>query len=204
LDVAGQPQLVAYTGNSLLGINPQSGAVLWRYPYVTNFECNIATPLSIKGRVFLSSGENHGSVLLNVKRAGDRFATEEVWSSQGPRSVLRNEWQTSILLGDYLYGWDNVGGAGPITHLTCIKAATGERVWQERRFGKGNMIAAEGKLLMTTFAGEFVLARATPDSYEELGRAKVLESTRQAPALANGLLYLRDNNDILCLDVRKH
>ena len=70
---------------------------------------------------------------------------------------MRNEWQTSILLGGHLYGFDNVGGAGPISHLTCIEAGTGKRIWQQVRFGKGNMIAADGKLFMTTVKGDAML-----------------------------------------------
>jgi outer membrane protein assembly factor BamB len=203
LNVGGRKQIVVYTGGSALGLEPASGKQLWRYPYETNFDCNIATPLAIKGQVFISSGENHGSALLALKPKSDAFTVEEVWTSQGTKSVLRNEWQTSILLDGYLYGMDNVGGAGPITHLTCINAATGERAWQVPRFGKGNLIAADGKLFISTMKGELVVAQASPKEYIELGRAEILGSTRQAPALADGLLYLRDDAEIVCLDVRK-
>jgi hypothetical protein len=203
LDVGGREQIVAYTGNSALGIAPDTGTLLWRYPYETNYECNIATPLAIDGQVFLSSGENHGSVLLALSAQGDRFEPKEVWSSFGPSSVLRAEWQTPILLDGILYGMDNVGGAGPITHLTAIAADTGERKWQQVRFGKGNFIAADGKLFLSTMKGELVVVRATPEKYDELGRATILGSTRQAPALANGRLYLRDDREIVCVDVRR-
>jgi outer membrane protein assembly factor BamB len=203
LKIGGRSQVVAFTGGSALGVDPAKGSVLWRYPFKTNFNCNIATPLDINGNVFLSAGENHGSVLLALKPDADKFAASEVWDSLGPKSVLRNEWQTSMLLDGFLYGMDNVGGAGPITHLTCIDAATGERKWQEARFGKGNLIAADGKLFITTINGELVIARATPERYDELGRATVLGSTRQAPALSNGRLFLRDDKEIVCLDVRK-
>lgn len=202
LKVGGREQIVVYTGGSVLGLAPKSGTVLWRYPFETNYECNIATPLAIDGHVFISSGENHGSALLKLAPKGDAFEVEEVWTSLGPKSVMRNEWQTSILLDGYLYGMDNVGGAGPITHLTCINAATGERAWQELRFGKGNLIGADGKLFISTMKGELVLVRATPKAYQEIGRSTVLGSTRQAPALAGGRLYLRDDKEIVCLDVR--
>ena len=203
LNVGGRQQIVAFTGNSALGVDPAKGGVLWRYPFKTNFDCNITTPLEIQGNVFLSSGEDHGSVLLSLKSQADKFEISEVWNSLGTKSVLRNEWQTSMLLDGFLYGMDNVGGAGPITHLTCIDAATGERKWQQARFGKGNLIAADGKLFISTMKGELVLVRATPERYEELSRANVLGSTRQAPALSNGRLFLRDDKEIVCLDVRK-
>jgi outer membrane protein assembly factor BamB len=201
LHVGGREQVVAFTGASAIGLVPNTGALLWRYPYATDFDCNIATPLAVDGKVFVSSGENHGSALLSLEKSGDEFAVKEAWTSQGAASVLRNEWQTSILLDGHLYGFDNVGSAGPVTHLTCVNAATGKRVWQQPRFGKGNMIAADGKLWIATMKGELVVVRATPMAYDELGRGEFVGSTRQAPALADGRLYLRDDAEIVCLDI---
>ena len=141
-------------------------------------------------------------VMLSLKASGNKFAVEEAWSSQGSQSVLRNEWQTSILHDGHLYGVDNVGAAGPVTHLTCVNAETGKRVWQKLRFGKGNLIAADGKLFISTMDGDLVAVRITPKGFEEIGRTQLIGSTRQAPALSNGLLYLRDNEEIVCVDVR--
>ena len=203
LEIGGRPQIVIFSGASALGLMPKSGALLWRYPYATDFDCNIAAPTAIGDKLFLSAGENHGCVLLALSRQGDKWVPAEVWSSQGRRSVLRNEWQTSLLVDGHLYGMDNVGGAGPITHLTCIEAATGKPAWQVPRFGKGNLIAADGKLFMSTLKGELVIAHATPKAYQEIGRKVVLGSTRQAPALAGGRLYLRDSQEIICLDVSR-
>src|SRR5262249_26077406 len=74
LDVGGRRQIVVFTGGSALGLNPDSGAVLWRYTYETDYDCNIATPLAIDGNVFISSGENHGSVILKLKPDGEKFS----------------------------------------------------------------------------------------------------------------------------------
>ena len=198
LKVGGKEQIVVFTGASAIGVQPGSGELLWRYPYETEFNCNIATPLAVDGRVFISCGENHGCVLLDV--AGKEPIA--VWESQGTKSVFKNEWQTAIQLGGYLYGFDNVGSAGPVTHLACIEADTGTPVWQKARFGKGNLIAADGKLFLSTMKGELVVLSATPQGFEELGRKTVLGTTRQSPALSSGLLYLRDDKEIVCLDVR--
>ena len=203
LNVGGTRQLVVFNGRAAMGIDPADGSLLWRYDYVTDYDCNIATPLAFKGSVFLSAGENHGATMLSLHKTGGTFQANPGWESFGPGSVMRNEWQTSILLDGYLYGFDNVGGAGPISHLTCVEAGTGKRVWQQIRFGKGNMIAADGKLFMTTIKGDLVIVKASPGGFQELGRQQVLETTRQAPSLAGGLLYVRDNNEIVCFDVRK-
>jgi outer membrane protein assembly factor BamB len=203
LEVGGRQQVVVFTGSSAIGLDPPSGKLLWRYPYKTDYDCNVATAIAVNGQVLISSGENHGTVLLKLKPAGDKFELEEVWSTQGIKSVLRSEWQTPILLEGKLYGLDNIGSAGPVTNLTCLDAATGKQLWEKPRFGKSNLIAADGKLFFTTLAGELVLVRATPDSFQELARQQILGSTRQAPSLSNGLLYLRDDKEIVCLDVRK-
>ena len=202
LTAGGRRQVVAFTGGSAVGLEPSSGAELWRYPFVTDFDCNIATPIAVDDDVFISSGENHGCARLTLEPHGDVLQVTEAWTSFGPTSVLRNEWQTSVLIDGYLYGMDNVGGAGPITHLTCVDANTGERVWQQKRFGKGNLIAADGKLFIATLDGELVIVRATPDRFEELSRAEVFAGGRQAPALLDGRLYLRDSEEVLCIDIR--
>ena len=199
LKIGGKDQLVVFAGASAFGVDPASGKQLWKYAYVTDYDCNIATPLAVGGNVLISAGENHGSALLKI---GSNSTVSEVWTSIGTGSVLRNEWQTSIQSGGHLYGFDNVGSAGPVTHLTCVKAATGERVWRQLRFGKGNLIAADGKLFASTMKGEVVIVSATPDGFQELGRQTVLGRTRQAPTLADGRLYLRDDEVIVCLDVR--
>jgi outer membrane protein assembly factor BamB len=84
-----------------------------------------------------------------------------------------------------------------------VDIATGERKWQELRFGKGNLIAADGKLLISTMKGELVLALANGEKFQELGRVQVVGMTRQAPALSNGFVFLRDEKEIVCLDLRK-
>jgi outer membrane protein assembly factor BamB len=141
---------------------------------------------------------------LSFKPQGKQFAVEKVWASNGPKSVMRNGWQTSLPLDGYLYGYDNVGAAGPVMHLNCVEMATGKLAWQQLRFGKGNCIAADGKLFCSSMEGELIVVRVSPKAYDEIGRATVFGTdSRQAPALANGLLYLRDSREILCFDVRE-
>ena len=115
--------------------------------------------------------------------------------------MLRAEWQTPVRVGQHLFGLDNAGSAGPITNLTCIDAQTGRRVWQQRRFGKANAILAGNRLWLTTMKGELVLVEASPEKFTELGRRKYVGMTRQAPSIAGGRLYLRDERQIVALDI---
>lgn len=202
MNVAGKQQIVSVTGTEALGIDPSDGTPLWTYAFPTPYACNTANPVSINGDVFISAGENHGCVLIDVERVDGKFEAKEHWASVNSKSVMRNEWQTSVLVDGYLYGFDNVGAAGPTTHLTCIQATTGKPVWRKTRFGKGNLVLADGKLWITTMEGELVLVNVTPDGYEELGRATLFAKTRQSLSIANGRGYIRDNQEVICIKLR--
>tara|TARA_Y100001968_G_scaffold110632_1_gene100131 strand:- start:158 stop:1441 length:1284 start_codon:yes stop_codon:yes gene_type:complete len=201
LEVAGVKQLVVFTGSHLRGLSTL-GDPLWEYRYVTAYDCNIVTPLIVGKDIFISSGEDHGAVRLKITKSGDDYSLEEVWSSQGRTSVMRNEWQTSLLHDNHLFGFDNIGGAGPITNLNCINAETGKLAWQVPRFGKGNAIAADGKLFISMMNGDLIVARLDTTEYSEIGMQKVTRGTRQAPTLSDGVLLLRDDESIYAIDVK--
>ena len=140
--------------------------------------------------------------MLGVKKDAKGYAVDEAWASVDVKSVMRNEWQTSISLGGYLYGFDNVGSAGPVTHLTCVEAVSGKVVWTKTRFGKGNLVAADGKLWITTMKGEFVLVLATPEGYSEIGRQKLFSKTRQNASIADGFALVRDDSHVICIKLK--
>jgi outer membrane protein assembly factor BamB len=201
--LAGKQQLLVFNAAGAAGLDPQTGQELWNFPFPTEYDCNTATPVVLNdSEVLISAGENHGAVILEVANTGAALAVKPVWESLGKDSQLRAEWQTPVVHDGHLYALDNSGSAGPITNLVCIRLADRTTVWQKTRFGKSNLILADGRLWFTTMKGELVLVDASPEAYRELGRIEVLQTTRQAPTLANGLLYVRDDQKLVCLDVR--
>lgn len=202
MKLSGQEQVVAFVGAAAMGIRPADGTVIWTYDYPTDYDCNTASPVQLDDdSVLISSGENHGSTILNINADGD---VKVEWASTGPRSVLRAEWQTAVLHDGKLYGFDNVGSAGPVTNMVCVNVSDGTQSWIQRRFGKANLTFADGRLYISTMKGELVIVSAAPDGFEETARATILESqTRQAPVIANGRLYLRDDNEVVCVNVKK-
>lgn len=201
--LGGRRQVVALTGTGLLGLDPADGKVLWSFEFPTDFNCNTASPVQLDEQTLLiSAGEDHGSAILRIAGATDGFTVSEIWKSYGRDSQLRAEWQTPVVVAGYLYGLDNVGGAGPVTHLTCLRLSDRKTMWRKDRFGKSNLIAADGKLFVTTMNGELLIVSADPEKYRELGRAMVMEATRQAPALSDGQLFVSDHREVLCIDAR--
>jgi outer membrane protein assembly factor BamB len=195
-------QIVSLTAAGAMGIEPASGKQLWSFPYPTEYDCNTASPVQLDDQhILISAGENHGSVIVALGAGKSGTTAESVWSSLGKDSQLRAEWQTPVIYEGHLYGLDNQGSAGPITNLVCVRLKDHKTMWQKNRFGKSNLILADGKLFLTTMEGEVVIVDASPKEFHELGRASIMETTRQAPALANGHLFVRDDKDIICIDV---
>lgn len=201
LQVGGKEQVVAFVGSECLGIAPATGEVQWQMRYVTDYDCNTATPISVKGSVLIAAGENHGGTVFDVRPNG---VIQERWRSQGTKADLRAEWQTPLLSQDgLLFVFDNVGSAGPVTNLVCLDATSGDVFWKKRRFGKGNAILADGKLIISTMQGELVLVDASRDAFKELARREVMGKTRQAPSFSDGFVFLRDDQEILCISLRQ-
>ena len=201
--LAGKEQIVTLTADAAFGLEAADGNVLWKFPFPTEYDCNTACPVQLgESEVLISAGENHGAAVLQITANGQKLSAEEVWSSYGKDSQLRAEWQTPVIHDGHLYGLDNSGSAGPITNLVCIRLKDHETVWQKARFGKSNLILADGKLFLTTMSGEVVIVEASPKAFKELGRATIMETTRQAPSLSNGFLFVRDDKEVLCIDAR--
>lgn len=170
-----------------------SGEVLWRFS-TPDALATIVVPIFVApDRVFLStSDDSFGGHMIRIVQEGGELRAEEVWSER----LMRNHFNTSVLVAGYLYGFDN-------GTLRCFDAETGERCWAKRGFGKGSVVAADGLLYVLSDAGLVALVRASPEGYEELGRLQVMEGRSwTAPSIANGRLYLRDFDEIVSLDIR--
>jgi outer membrane protein assembly factor BamB len=190
-------QAIFFTATGLLGVTLDKGQELWRIAWPTEFDCNIATPLLMDGdKLFVSSGEGNGCVLLRLQAAGP---PQKVWESKGKKSVMINYWATSVVHDSHLYGF--AGEFDKRIDLRCVDLATGKVKWSQDGFGKGALTLADGHLFVTTKAGDLVLVRATPQGYEEKGRVSMLGTNRTVPTLSEKRLYLRDLKDIVCLDV---
>ena len=110
---------------------------------------------------------------------------------------MKNHFNNAVLVGDHLYGFDNAT-------FKCLSVATGEQAWAFRGLGKGSLLAADGNLLIVlSDLGTLLLVEATPDAYTELARFQAMEGKAwTAPTLANGRLYLRDNDEIVALEMK--
>jgi outer membrane protein assembly factor BamB len=185
------------TREGLVSLDPAKGTVRFTKPWRSRSyaSVNAATPLVVDDHVFLSASYNTGAVWLQVKEDG----VKEEWKGD---NILSNHYDTSIYHKGFLYGLDGRQETG--ARLRCIEADTGKVRWTQERFGCASLILAEGNLIGLTENGDLVLIEATPEAYREKSRGTVLSKPCRAPlALANGLLYGRDDKKLICWKLRK-
>jgi outer membrane protein assembly factor BamB len=193
LSPGGVRQFVFFTGRGLVGLAPGDGSALWRFPWETKDNCNIATPVGAGSYVFLSSGYDRGCRLVEVTRGtGGDWRAEAVYAHKG----MRNHFSSCVLYGECLYGFDNAT-------LVCMEFRTGAVRWRRGGFGKGSLLAADGHLVILGENGRLALAEATPAGYREQASVQVSDNRCwAAPALAGGRLYVRDDEQVTCLDLK--
>ena len=191
IDFGGVRQIIFLTSKTLLSVAPEDGQIYWKYPWPEGI--NIATPIFIPDdKIFISASYDKGAVLLKMTVAEDEMGIEEVWKSR----VMKNHFNSSVLQGDYLYGFDNA-------ILTCIEVNTGEEQWQQRGFEKGSLLLADGYLIILGEKGKLALVEANPSEYREKALFQLFDDKCwTVPTLAGGRLYLRNQKEMVCLDLR--
>jgi outer membrane protein assembly factor BamB len=190
-DAAGSRNVVVFTGDAAIGLDFNSGRLLWRYERVANRTADIATPIVHDGQVFLSSDYGTGCALLKVSTDG----ASEVYFNRD----MRNHYSTSVLVGDYLYGFSS-------SILTAMKFQTGEVAWRDRSVGKGSLIYADRHLYCLSEDGVVGLVEATSAGYREKSRFEISKGgfpTWSPPVIADGKLYLREQDNLYCYNIKR-
>jgi hypothetical protein len=127
--------------------------------------------------------------LLKTKQS--QVKVEPLWKS----NVMQHHFSSSVLHDGFLYGTDRA-------ILKCIEATTGKEMWKQRGFGEGSLILADGHLFVLSTSGTLALVEAKPAAYHEKARAQILTGRcYTAPSLAEGKLYLRNETEMVCLDL---
>jgi outer membrane protein assembly factor BamB len=195
--IAGQRFAVFLTRAGLVGLDPASGAVKFQRAWRAraNASVNAATPVVVGNLIFISAEYGPGAGVLRL----DGSTLTEVWSSN---DVLSNHYATSVYADGVLYGFHGRQEFGQT--LRAVDFRTGRVRWSEDRFGAGTLTLAGDQLIVMREDGELVLAPVTPAGFRPTARARVLSATVRAyPAIDSGFLYARNDNTLVCLDLRR-
>ena len=216
VEQAGKRVLVCMTGDNVVGLNPQTGAVYWTQPFPPqNMPIGISTPVVSGNRVFVTSFYD-GSLMIGLDGAKTEATT--LWRRKGfsekKTDALHSIIATPLFLGDYVYGVDSYG------ELRCLNAKDGERLWENTtavptaRWSNIHMTVNGDRVWMFNERGDLIIAKLSPKGYEEISRAKLLEPTmdqlRQRggvcwshPAYAGRHVFARNDKELVCGNLAK-
>lgn len=198
----GVKQYVQLVGRGLIGVQASNGQLLWRYDRIANGTANIPTPIVFGDYVFTSTGYGTGSALLRIVRGGRQVQVQEQYFLSADQ--LQNHHGGMILVDGYLYCGHGHNNGFPV----CFDIRTGKRVWGDQRGPGSNSAAiayADGQLYFRYENGVMALIQATPQGYRLNGSFRLPSVRAQSwpqPVIANGRLYLRDQEVLMCYDVR--
>ncbi|MCB9851023.1 MAG: PQQ-like beta-propeller repeat protein [Phycisphaerales bacterium] len=216
IEQAGKRVLVCWTGERVVGLDPATGKAYWAEDFVQRrMIINIADPVKSGDYLFMSSFFD-GSQLLKLDH--DKLGVSEVWRRMGEdeqhTETLHTIIATPFIQGDYVYGVDSYG------ELRCLNLLTGDRVWEDltavpkARWATIHFVKHDDDVWMFNERGELIISKVSPEGFHEISRAKLLEPTMgqlprrggvcwSHPAFANGCVFARNDNEIVCADLKK-
>lgn len=200
----GVKQYVQLVGRGVIGVDAASGRLLWRYDRVANGTANVPTPIVKDDYVFCSTGYNDGgTALLQIIGGRGGMNVREVYYKSSRE--MQNHHGGMILLGDHIYMGNKHNQGFPL----CINMKTGQIAWEPGR-GPGNgsaaIVYADGDLYFRYESGVMALIEATPQRYNLKSQFQIASRRAQSwphPVIASGKLYLRDQEVLLCYDIRQ-
>jgi outer membrane protein assembly factor BamB len=195
--VDGQRQYVQFLSEGVVGFSARRGKFLWRYSKPANGTANCCTPVISDHFVFAASGYSAGGGLVKLTRQSGRTHARQVYFSRS----MKNQHGGMVLVDGHLYGCSDPG------LLVCLEFTTGRVKWKERGAGKGSISYAYGRLYYRSEGGSMRLVEANPRRYVDHGYFRPSYRSGSPawpyPVIANGRLYLRDKQRLLCYDVKQ-
>ena len=204
--VEGIPQVIVatYGTREILGVHAERGQIMWRYPYPAPITIGLmSTPVAVGPYLFVCAGEGKNrnfSACLRMKAADGKITYEELYRST---ELQNNYYNTPAVYQDAVFGF---GGAPRSGFLHCTNLTDGRLLWRHDSpdwTNDRNLVIADGLIFAITKNDELVMAEASRAGYKELGRVKpgIALGRPQQPTIANGRLYLRGNEWVVCYQV---
>jgi outer membrane protein assembly factor BamB len=195
----GARQYIQLTMKSVAGVAADGGKLLWKAPFPGRTAV-ITTPIFHDGHVYVTAGYGVGCAVFKINAQGGKFSARQVYQNK----VMKNHHGGVILHDGRVYGHSDNSG------WTCQDFLTGKEVWQDKeKLGKGSMTYADGMFYLRQEDGDngtIALIEASPQGYKEHGRFEQPDrsgkNTWPHPVVAGGKLYIRDQDVLLCYDVK--
>ncbi len=185
--------LVTHTAKHALGIDANTGKLLWNFEHPNQHSIHANTPLYNNGGLFIFSVGDIGGVKFKLSPDGSSVTKE--WEIKSFDNLMGG----AVLIDGFIYG---TGDKNPSRQ--CIDWKTGEQKYSSTEVGKGVTIAANKKLIGYSEKGELFMADANPSGFKVISKTKVTLGSEQHwahPVINNGVLYVRHGNVLIAYKI---
>jgi outer membrane protein assembly factor BamB len=197
MEIDGSVKLLVFHGTGLTSLNPDDGNELWSAKWDTYGGVNATTPAVSGPIVFITSGYNKGCEAIKVSDNNDKT----LWSNK----VISSQHSDPILIDGYIYGYsgqslENKG------LFKCVELETGKEMWSTNEIGWGTTVYVDGHLLCMDLGGNLFLIKPDPNKFKKVTEfrkalGEVKDPAWTIPVVANGKLYLRYMQRLICYDI---
>jgi outer membrane protein assembly factor BamB len=190
-------KLIIYHGTGISCLNSVDGQPLWTAKWGTDYGVNATTPVISKDILFHSSGYKMGCQALKISEKG--------YSVLWKNNTLEAQHSDPVLIGDYLYGYSGESSRNS-GKFKCIELSTGKEMWSTEKIGQGTTTFVDGYLICLDIKGNLALVKPDPSGFQLAGEIKnaigeVKSPAWTVPVVADGKLYLRYLQKIICFDI---
>lgn len=183
-----------FVHTALIAVDAKTGNLLWGNTSPANGTANCSSPVVSGDIVFAASGYGTGGTAIKLTGSRNKIGADQLYHTKD----MKSHHGGMVVIDGHVYGTDEA-------ILTCIELKSGEKKWQSRSVGKGAVVYADGQIILRSEEGPVAMFKATPAGYEETGRFEPSRSNKPAwphPVVANGCLYLRDMDQLMCYKLK--
>jgi len=219
-EAGGKRQLIVWHTEAVNSLDVETGKVYWSEKLPAEGQpvrpgISVATPRKLGDLLFITA-PHHGPLML--KLAADKPEAKVLWRGKSDNVAdpdgLHSLMSTPVLTDGHIYGICSYG------KLRCLKADTGERLWETDKvipekkaiFASAFLVQHGERFFLFNDKGDLIIARLTPKGYEEIDRTHLLDPTlfsrgREVvwshPAFANRCVFVRNDKEIICVSLAK-
>jgi outer membrane protein assembly factor BamB len=196
ISVDGQDQVAMLMDGDVIGVSPQNGNLLWKFPFRAGYSIAVATPVFAPGNLlFVSAEYDAGAKVVQLTRKGEQTSVTELWSS----NKLRLHHGNAMLIGETLYF--SSGGKFTAPVMTAVDMRSGKVHWQQRG-PKSTFVWADQKLITLDGDGNLMIAHPSPQAFVVSAKAELMTSISWSPpTLVGTRLYIRDRRNMMAVDL---
>lgn len=187
--------LVTQTANSILGLDVETGNLLWKHTQTNTYSVHANTPIYDEGQIYIVSGYGKGGVMLKISDDGN--SVTELWRN----ADINHKSGGFVLVDGQLYGAVDSGNK-----WHCIDWNTGLTVYSTSMFKSGNIIFADELLYCYSEGGEVALVDPQENEFKIISKFRVPYGAAQHWAhlvIHNKRLYVRHGNSLMVYSIAK-